>query len=419
MVVKNAFLHGELEETVYMTLPLGYKEFGSRITYGDEHSKSYTQKPPKVCKLLKSLYGLKQAPRQWFAKLSHVLKQFSFTQSKPDYSLFTKVEGKSFTAVLIYVDDLLIGGNDMQKIQDTKEFLSSQFHMKDLGELRYFLGIEVDRTSKGIFLSQKKYLHDLLQQYHLSNCRTVKLPMDTHFKLTEDVGDPLPDAYVYQQLIGKFIYLTLTRPDISFAIHVLSQYMHKPTNVHFQAAKRVMRYLSGSPSKGILLASSSAATLSAYCDSDWAGCPNTRRSTSGFCVMLGHSPVSWKSKRQTVVARSSAEAEYRSMALTICEVMWLHQLLKDLGLTHLESTPLFCDNQAAISISANPVHHDKTKHVDIDYHFIREKVANGVVSPTYIPSSKQLADVLTKQLSCSQHEQLLSKLGVVSSPLTT
>lgn len=194
--------------------------------------------------------------------------------------------------------------------------------------------------------------------------------------------------------------------------------MHNPTSAHLQAAKRVLRYLSGSPNQGILLASSSAAQLSAYCDSDWAGCPVTRRSTSGFCVMLGHSPISWKSKRQSVVARSSAEAEYRSMALTVCEVMWLKQLLKDLGLSNMKSVPLFCDNQAALAISANPVHHEKTKHVAIDCHFIRDQAQAGLVQPTYIPTSKQLADVFTKQLSVTQHQALLGKLGVSPPPLS-
>lgn len=211
--------------------------------------------------------------------------------------------------------------------------------------------------------------------------------MDSHLKLREDTGDCLSDPSDYQQLIGKLIYLTLTRPDISFPIHVLSKFMHNPTTAHLQAAKRILRYLSGTLNQGILLASSSTATLTAYCDSDWAGCPNTRRSTSGFCVLLGHSPISWKSKRQTVVARSTAEAEYMSMVLAVCEVMWLKQLLKDLGLKNKTSTPIYCDNQAAIAISANPVHHEKTKHVDIDCHFIRDK--------TFSPNSCLFLNTIT------------------------
>ncbi|XP_056695762.1 uncharacterized mitochondrial protein AtMg00810-like [Spinacia oleracea] len=314
MDVKNEFLHGDLQENVYMTMPQGSTGIGSRIHVHKEGEEYPKPTSGKVCKLRKSLYGLKQAPRQWFAKLSTALKNNHFPQSKADYSLFTKQEGVNFTAILVYVDDLVITGNNMVSISAAKTFLSSQFHMKDLGELRYFLGLEVDRPKEGIFLSQKKYTLDLLAEYGLTGCKPLKLPMDSHLKLTPDSGDVLENPEQFQKLVGKLIYLTITRPDISFTVHILSKFMHKPTTVHLQAAKRVLRYLAGSTDQGILLANTSAAKLTAYCDSDWAGCPSTRRSTSGFCILLGNSPISWKSKRQSVVARSSAEAEYRSMA---------------------------------------------------------------------------------------------------------
>ena len=417
MDVKNAFLHGELQERVFMKLPPGYTGYGSRLQVQSQGEYvSNTIKSPSVCRLLKSLYGLKQAPRQWFAKLSSALKSNSFIQSKSDYSLFTKQETDKFTTILVYVDDLVIAGNHMEGITQAKEFLSSHFHMKDMGELRYFLGIEVDRMKGGIFLSQKKYVLDLLQEYGLQRCRTLRLPMDTHLKLTSDVGDTLPHPEEYHKLVGKLIYLTLTRPDIAYTVHVLSKFMHNPTSVHLQAGKRVLRYLAGAPGQGILLANHSQAKLSAYCDSDWAGCPSTRRSTTGFCILLGGSPISWKSKRQSVVARSTAEAEYRSIAMTVCEVMWLKHLLKDLGVKNMGSTPLHCDNQAALAIASNPVHHEKTKHVDIDCHFIRDTTTAGIITPAYIPSQHQLADVFTKVLPTKQHQSLLHKLGVQSHP---
>lgn len=190
--------------------------------------------------------------------------------------------------------------------------------------------------------------------------------------------------------------------------------MHSPTCVHFQAAKRVLRYLAGSPAQGILLVPQSAAKLQAYCDSDWEGCPNTRRSTTGFCLLLGKSPITWNSKKQTVVATSTAEAEYRSMAMAVCEVLWVKQLLRELGLKQIEATPIMCDNQAALAIAANPVHHEKTKHVEIDCHFIREQVTAGSICLTYVSSSNQVADVLTKVLNVDQHQFLLSKMGVLS-----
>lgn len=235
--------------------------------------------------------------------------------------------------------------------------------------------------------------------------------MDSHLKLTLEKGDPLPDPSLYQRPIGKLIYLTITRPDIGFPVQLLSQFMHQPTTIHFQAAKRILRYLKGTISQGILLASSSSAQLTAYCDSDWASCPITRRSTTGYCIFLGSSPVSWKAKKQPVVARSSAEAEYRAMALTTCEVTWLTALLKDLGLTNLPPTVLRCDNKAALAIAANPVLHDKTKHVEIDCHYIRDQFKAGTIQAEHVSSTDQVADILTKVLSVKQHTAHMDKLG--------
>lgn len=279
-----------------------------------------TKKSPKVCKLVKSLYGLKQAPRQWFAKLSTALISFGFQLSQTDYSLFTMQEGSSFVAILVYVDDMVLTGNDLQAIERVKNILSSQFHMKDLGELRYYLGLEIARSSQGIFLSQRKYVLDMLQDYDILKLKECKLPLDQHEKLTLEGGTPIPDPEQYRRLIGKLIYLTITRPDVTFVVQVLNQFMHAPTSSHMEAAIHVIRYLKGSPGQGILMTHSSAAHLTPFCDSDWASCPISRKSTSGYCILLGDSPVSWKAKKQGVVARFSAEAEYRSMALTTCEV---------------------------------------------------------------------------------------------------
>lgn len=316
--VKNYFLHGGLDEHIYMTFPKGYQ--GPRQPISITNT---TILPSKVCKLQKSLYGLKQALRPWFSKLSLALKTCGFSQSKSDYSLFTLHQSHHHTIILIYVDDLIIAGNHPATITNTKAFLSSIFHMKDLGQLHYFLGIEVDRSPSGIFISQHKYTSDLLKNYKILSSKPLKLPLDPHHKLLPNSGDPFPYAPAYQQLIGKLIYLTLTRADISFAVHTLSQFMHQPTTAHMQAAKRVLRYLHNNPSQGILFSSTSEARLLAYCDSDWVGFPISRKSTTGFCILLGDSAISWNSKKQAVVARSSAEAEYRAMALTTCEVLWL------------------------------------------------------------------------------------------------
>ncbi|XP_021751247.1 uncharacterized protein LOC110716902 [Chenopodium quinoa] len=328
--------------------------------------------------------------------MTEALKSFAYIQSKADYSLFTRHSGSCFVVVLIYVDDLLIAGNNQQEIDNLKSLLSQKFKMKDLEKLRYFLGLEIDQSNSGIFISQRKYALDVISEFGLTKARPLKVPMDTHIKLT----DPLPSAEIYQ----------------SFAVQVLAQFMQAPTTAHLQAAKRTLRYLLNLPGKGILLASQSAVILTAFCDSDLTGCPVTRKSTTGYCILLGDSLVSWKAKKQKVVSRSSAEVEYRAMAHTICEVTWLTFLLKDLDIKNLSPTTLKYDNKAAILIATNPVMHEKTKHVEIDQHFVREKVQNGAIKPAYIPSSEQLADILTKILPVQQHQYLLDKLGVTSHP---
>jgi len=416
--VSNAFLHGELQEEIYMALPLGYTHYGCKITPSDSVPGG-VHKPTtgeKVCKLLKALYGLKQAPRQWFTKLTSSLKAYGFQQSRADYTLFTKLCATGdFLTVLIYVDDMILTASSTNALAELKTYLQSQFHMKDLGSLTYFLGLEVTSSSKGFFLCQKKYTQDLLQEMHMLHSKPLSLPMGSHVKLTKYEGRKLHSPDTYRRLVGKLIYLTITRPDISFAVQVLSQFMHEPTETHMAAAKHVLRYLNATPAQGILLSSCSSLSLSGYCDSDWGSCCDSRKSTTGFCVLLGASPISWKVKKQSVVARSSAEAEYRAMASTCCEIVWLLALLKDLGLTHLSPVTLYCDNQAALHISANPVFHERTKHIEVDCHYIRDQLLANIIQPTYVSSHDQLADIFTKPLSVSQHQYLLSKLGVFSS----
>lgn len=276
-----------------MKFPSGYTGYGSRVS-AEISLKGVTE---FVCKFLKALYGLKQAPRQWFSKLSSILLRMNYTQSQADHSLFVKHKADAVTLILVYVDDILICGNSEKEIQSIKSMLSATFHMKDLGSVSYFLGLKISRSPSGFFGSQKKYCIDLLKEYGVSDAKPLKVPMDSHLKLTPNKGTVMANAHPYQRLVGKLIYLTVTRPDIAFPVHVLSQYMHQPTPVHMQTAKRLLRYLVANPSQGILLASSSATALQAYSDSDWANCPVTRRSTTGFCIMLGDSPISCKAKK--------------------------------------------------------------------------------------------------------------------------
>ncbi|KAL8127142.1 hypothetical protein AgCh_014167 [Apium graveolens] len=282
-------------------MPKGYTGVGSRIAIDSVPIKLTAG--TLVYKLKKSLYGLKQAPRNWFSKLSITLLSMKFIQSKADYSLFILAQDHSITLILIYIDDLLICGNCNHSIESLKTMFSQVFNMKDLGDVTYFLGLEISRSESG-----------------------------------------------------------------------------------------------------------SLKEITAYCDSDWASCAASRKSTSGFCILLGDSPISWKSKKQTIVARSTAEAEYRAMAFTAYEITWLSTLLKDLGLHNLPLTILKCDNQAALSIAANPVLHECTKHIEVDCHFVRDKIKSGSIVTQYVPSHAQLVDILTKPLSAKQHNYLLNKL---------
>lgn len=396
--VNNAFLHGDLHEDVYMSLPPGYGRQGET----------------RVCKLQKSLYGLKQASRNWYSKLSTVLLSAGFKQSQADHSLFTRHTGPNILVVLVYVDDLLVTGNDLTSIRHLQEFLSSKFQLKDLGKLKYFLGIEVARSTKGIFINQRKYILDILTDAGQSGCRPASTPMEQHLKLTADSGEPLSDPSPYRRLIGRLIYLTISRPDITFAVNLLSQFMQTPRVPHLDAATRILRYLKGTASHGLLFSASSDLTLTGYTDSDWASCPMTRRSTTGYFITLGHSPISWRTKKQSVVSRSSAEAEYRAMASTTCELVWLRQLLLDLAVPPSSPISLHCDNQAALHIARNPVFHERSKHIEIDCHLIREKVQQGLLQLHHIASADQLADIFTKALGVDHFRHLMFKLGITS-----
>ncbi|RVW85060.1 Retrovirus-related Pol polyprotein from transposon TNT 1-94 [Vitis vinifera] len=345
-----------------------------------------------VCRLHKSLYGLKQASRQWFAKFSEAIQSAGYAQSRADYSLFTRKQGKSFTALLIYVDDILITGNDPVSIATTKKFLHSHFHLKDLGDLKYFLGIEVSASKNGIFISQRKYALEIIEDAGLLGAAPIDTPMERGLKLS-DKSDLLKDQGRYRRLVGRLIYLTVSRPDITYAVHVLSRFMHQPRKAHMEAAFRVVRYLKNAPGQGLFFSSNNDFRLRAYCDSDWAGCPLTRRSTTGYCVFLGPSLISWRSKRQKTVSLSSAEAEYRAMTGACCELTWLRYLLKDLGVLHKEPALLYCDNKAALHIAANPVFHERTRHIEMDCHYIRDKIQDGSIITRHVSSAHQLADI--------------------------
>ncbi|KAF5459787.1 hypothetical protein F2P56_019705 [Juglans regia] len=368
----------------------------------------------KVCKLLKSLYGLKQASRQWFAKLSTALLDYGFTQGNSDCSLFIKKSESSFIALLIYVDDVLLASDSLLEIELLKTFLHDKFTIKDLGELKYFLGLEVARSKNGISICQRKYALDILQDTGVLGAKPAAFPMESNLKLTATDSDLYEDPSTYRRMVGRLLYLTITRPDLAYSVQVLSQFLAKPAVSHYQATIRVLRYLKATPRQGLFFPSSSELQLKAFSDSDWAGCVDTRRSVTGFAIFLGNSLISWKSKKQATISRSSAEAEYRALASTTCEIQWLLYALQDLNINHQQPTLLYTDSKSALSIATNPVQHERTKHIQIYCHLVREKLQQNIIKLFHIPSRLQLADIFTKPKGSLPFHHTLRKMNILN-----
>ncbi|GKB07978.1 putative RNA-directed DNA polymerase [Tanacetum coccineum] len=369
--VKNAFLHKELKEEIYMEALRGFT-----VSFGER----------EVCLLKKSLYGLKQTPRAWFGRFTLAMKHYGFKQSNSDHTLFLKQRGNLITCLIIYVDDMIIIGNDKEEITKLKKNLFTEFEMKDLGRLKYFLGIEVLRSKQGIFMYQKKYVLDLLAEIGMVDCKPADTPMIVNQKLYMEKKARLADKGRYQRMVGKLIYLSHTRPDIAHAVGVVSKFMHQPQKAHMKAVLRIIRYLKGTAGHGVLFKQNGHLETQLYTDADWAGDKGDRRSTSGYLTLVGGNLVTWRSKKQKVVALSSAEAEFRGIARGITEVLWIRKLLTEIGYPPQEPSKVMSDNKAAIQISENPVQHDRTKHIEIDRHFIKEKLEAEVITLPFVRS---------------------------------
>ena len=398
--VKNAFLHGDLKEEIYMMPPPGL----------------FSSSTKEVCKLNRSLYGLKQAPRAWFEKFRSTLLQFNLVQSQYDSSLFLRTTATGIVILLVYVDDIVITGNDSLLIAQLQQHLQESFHMKNLGNLTYFLGLEVHRDSSGIFLHQHKYTQDLIQLAGLQESSSIDTPLEVNVKYHADEGEPLSDPLLYRQLVGSLNYLTTTQPDLSFAVQQVSQFMHSPRHLHMAVVRRIIRYLKGTSSRGLFFSAGSSLQLAGYSDADWAGCPNTRRSITGWCMFLGSSLISWKSKKQDRVSKSSTESEYRAMSAACSEITWLRGLLAELSFPQSNPTSLHADNTSAIQIATNPVYHERTKHIEVDCHYIREAVDTQLLSFPHVPTTLQVADLFTKSHTRHRHQFLVGKLMLLDKP---
>jgi len=327
MDVKNAFLHGTLSETVYCAQPAGFED---------------TTHPDYVCRLNRSLCGLKQAPRAWYSRFAAYLLSLGFVEAKSDTSLFVYHRGSDTIYLLLYVDDIVLTASSSALLQQTIQALQREFSMRDLGELHHFLGMHVRRCGTGLLLSQRQYMLDILERAGMTECKPCSTPVDTNPKLAAD-GPPVQDASEFRSFAGALQYLTFTRPDIAYSVQQVCLHMHDPREPHLAALKRILRYIKGTMHLGLLLRPSSQSELTVYSDADWAGCPDTRKSTSGYAVFLGDNLVSWSSKRQNTMSRSSAEAEYRAMANGVAEATWLRQLLLELHAPPRRASLIYCD----------------------------------------------------------------------------
>jgi hypothetical protein len=394
--IKTAFLYGELEEDVWVEQPPGYES-------GDD----------MACHLRKSLYGLKQAPRVWHGKLSKELADMGFEPSAADPALFIK-KTEPIVYLLTYVDDIQVITGDMTSLNETKNKILTVFDGRDLGTSSFFLGMDIhrDRHAKTIKLGQIRLINDLLEKYGMMECKTLSTPLSQATKLTKD-GELLDtNVHTYSQLIGSLMYLSVcTRPDISQAVGALARYMANPTVTHWQAAKGLLRYVSGTSSYGITF--DGELKLDAYCDADYAGDLDSRRSTTGYVFILGGGAISWSSRLQPTVAASTTEAEYMAAAYAIKEALWLRTLLSEIGLKY-ETITIYADNQSAIKLLKNPVFSMRSKHIDVIYHFARERVSKKEIAFKYIPTTKMVADILTKPLATTKFEFCRTAMGISS-----
>lgn len=328
-----------------------------------------------------------------------------------DHTLFYKRVGTDITLLIVYVDDMIVTGSNLCEIEELRDYLAKEFKMKDLEALKYFLGIEVSRSKHGLFLSQRKYTLHLLAETGNSACQPVDTPIEMNHGLSI-YPDQIPtNKERYQRLVGKLIYLTHTRPDISYVVGVVSQFMHNPSERHMSAVNRILAYLKFSPSKGMMFSRHGHLDIVGYRDSDFSGSKLDKKSTSGYLSFVGGNLVTWRSKKQNVVSLSSSEAEYRALHHATMELTWLNILLTELGFGSEKTMTLFCDNMAAIEIANNPVQHDRTKHVELDRNYIKDNLDAGRIKVPYIKSANQLADMMTHAAS-GPFYSVLSKLGM-------
>lgn len=386
MDVKTAYLHAPIDFEIYMNQPEGYEvtsENGDML----------------VCKLKKSLYGLKQSGRNWNKVLHDCLIENQFIQNQADHCVYTRETDGQKVFILIWVDDIIIATSDENIMTDVKEMLTLKFKMKDLGKLRHFLGIDFEQSDHCVKMSQKRYVENILERFNMQVCKPRATPCEAKLNYTDNI-ETMCDVRKYREAVGSLLYLsTCIRLDLSFVVSKLSQYFSEPTEEQWSTVKHVLRYLKGTSDKQLFYRKCDQPLgLHAFSDANWAEDTSDRRSTSGYCVSLsqGGPLISWKTKKQATVALSTCEAEYMALAATLQECLYLVQLLQCVDGFHYMQPKIFEDNQGTITLAKNPVKRQRSKHVDIKYHFVRSTINDGKMILEYCPTEHMVADVMTK-----------------------
>ena len=395
--VKSAFLNGEIKEEVYVDQPQGF------VIKGKEHM---------VYKLKKALYGLKQAPRAWYSEINSFLIKSGFKRSMNEPTLFVKHQGTDILIVMLYVDDIIFAGSCENMVEAFKNDMTKKYEMSDMGLLRHFLGMEIYQDKENIFICQRNYAEKILRTFGMFECNPAPTPLVMGEKLYKKDGGNFMDSTYYRSLIGKLLYLCTTRPDLMFAASLLSRFMQNPSHIHLGAAKHVLRYIQGTLDYGLCYEKNKEVKLIGYSDSDLGGCGNDLKSTSGYCFSLGSGIFSWQSKKQDTVVQSTAEAEYVSAAVATSQVIWLRRIFTDFVCEQQDGTPIYCDNKSAIDMAKNPVNNNRTRHIALKHHFIRDAVEDGEIKLVFCPSEDQVADIFTKALPKQRFQQLREALGI-------
>ncbi|GJR06991.1 putative ribonuclease H-like domain-containing protein [Tanacetum coccineum] len=395
MDVKSAFLYGTIDEEVYVSQPPGFVD---------------PKFPKKVYKVEKALYGLHQAPRAWYATLSTFLLKSGYRRGTIDKTLFIKKDKNDIMLVQVYVDDIIFGSTKRSWCDEFEALMKSRFQMSSMGELTFFLGLQVKQKEDGIFISQDKYVAEILKKFDFASVKTASTPIETQKPLTKDEEAADVDVHLYRSMIGSLMYLTASRPDIMFAVCACSRFQVTPKTSHLHAVKRIFRYLKGKPKLGLWYPRVSSFDLEAYSDSDYARANLDRKSTIGGCQFLGRRLISWQCKKQTIVATSTTEAEYVAAANCCGQVLWIQNQMLDYGFNFM-NTKIYIDNESTICIVKNPVFHSKTKHIEIRHHFIRDAYDKKLIQVLKIHTDDNVADLLTKAFDVSRFNFLIVNIG--------